>query len=44
MSIRIIPDDGKPSAAIEIALEHPLPDYEDLLDEDQAQPKPGTSL
>ena len=23
---------------------HPLPDYDDLLDENQAQPKPGTSL
>ena len=23
---------------------HPLPDYEELLDEDKGQPKPGTSL
>jgi len=27
MSIRVIPDQGQPSASIEIALEKPLPDY-----------------
>ena len=27
MSIRVIPDQGQPSASIEIALERPLPDY-----------------
>ena len=38
MSLRIIPDEGKPSAAIEIALEHPLPDY-DLDQIDQPTPR-----
>src|ERR1700760_2295945 len=38
MSLRIIPDEGKPSAAIEIALEHPLPDY-DLEQIDQPTPR-----
>jgi hypothetical protein len=38
MSLRIIPDDGKPSAAIEIALEQPLPDY-DLDQIDQPTPR-----
>jgi hypothetical protein len=28
MSIRIVPDDGQPSATIEIPLEKPLPDYD----------------
>jgi|SRR5215475_15199728 len=38
MSLRIIPDEGKPSAAIEIALEQPLPDY-DLDQIDQPTPR-----
>ena len=38
MSLRIIPDEGKPSAAIEIALEHPMPDY-DLEQIDQPTPR-----
>jgi hypothetical protein len=38
MSIRVIPDQGQPSAAIEIALEKPLPDY-DLLQLDQPTPR-----
>ena len=38
MSLRIIPDEGKPSAAIEIALENPLPDY-DLDQIDQPTPR-----
>lgn len=38
MSIRIIPDQDQPSAAIEIALEKPLPDY-DLLQLDQPTPR-----
>jgi hypothetical protein len=38
MSIRIIPDEGKPSAAIEIALENPMPDY-DLEQIDQPTPR-----
>ena len=38
MSIRIIPDEDQPSAAIEIALEQPLPDY-DLLQMDQPTPR-----
>ncbi|MGC1484640.1 MAG: hypothetical protein WA789_12670 [Candidatus Acidiferrum sp.] len=38
MSIRIIPDEDQPSAAIEIALEKPLPDY-DLLQLDQPTPR-----
>ena len=28
MAMRIVPDEGKPSAAIEIPLERPLPDYD----------------
>jgi len=28
MPLRIVPDEGKPSAAIEIPLEKPLPDYD----------------
>jgi hypothetical protein len=38
MSLRIIPDQGQPSAAIEISLEIPLPDY-DLLQLDQPTPR-----
>jgi hypothetical protein len=38
MSIRIIPDQGQPSAAIEISLTTPLPDY-DLLQLDQPTPR-----
>lgn len=38
MSIRIIPDEDQPSAAIEISLEKPLPDY-DLLQVDQPTPR-----
>src|ERR1700690_2918209 len=38
MSIRVIPDQGQPSAAIEISLEKPLPDY-DLLQLDQPTPR-----
>jgi hypothetical protein len=38
MSIRIISDQDQPSAAIEIALEKPLPDY-DLLQLDQPTPR-----
>jgi hypothetical protein len=38
MSIRIIPDQGQPSAAIEISLSRPLPDY-DLLQLDQPTPR-----
>jgi hypothetical protein len=38
MSIRVIPDQGQPSAAIEIALEKPLPDY-DLLQLEQPTPR-----
>ena len=38
MSIRIIPDEDQPSAAIEISLEKPLPDY-DLLQIDQPTPR-----
>ena len=38
MSVRIIPDQDQPSAAIEISLEHPLPDY-DLEDLDQPTPR-----
>ncbi|HXJ05717.1 MAG TPA: hypothetical protein VNH65_11490 [Candidatus Acidoferrum sp.] len=38
MSIRIIPDEDQPSAAIEISLENPLPDY-DLLQLDQPTPR-----
>ena len=38
MSIRVIPDQDQPSAAIEIALEKPLPDY-DLFQLDQPTPR-----
>src|ERR1700680_1986474 len=38
MSIRIIPDQDQPSAAIEISLEQPLRDY-DLLQLDQPTPR-----
>src|SRR5208283_3327501 len=38
MSMRVIPDQDQPSAAIEIALEKPLPDY-DLLQLDQPTPR-----
>ena len=36
--MRIVPDDDKPSIAIEIPLEHPLPDY-DLEQVDQPTPR-----
>jgi hypothetical protein len=38
MSIRVVPDQDQPSAAIEISLETPLPDY-DLLQLDQPTPR-----
>jgi hypothetical protein len=38
MSIRVIPDEDQPSAAIEIALEKPLPDY-DLFQLEQPTPR-----
>jgi hypothetical protein len=38
MSMRIIPDQDQPSAAIEISLEKPLPDY-DLMQLDQPTPR-----
>lgn len=38
MATRIVPDEGKPSAAIEIPLEKPLPDY-DLEQIDQPTPR-----
>jgi hypothetical protein len=38
MSIRVIPDQDQPSAALEISLEKPLPDY-DLLQLDQPTPR-----
>jgi hypothetical protein len=38
MPIRIIPDQGQPSAAIEISLSTPLPDY-DLLQLEQPTPR-----
>lgn len=38
MSMRVIPDQGQPSAAIEISLEKPLPDY-DLLQLEQPTPR-----
>jgi hypothetical protein len=38
MSIRVIPDQDQPSAAIEIPLEKPLPDY-DLLQLEQPTPR-----
>jgi hypothetical protein len=43
MSVRIVPDEGKPSAAIEIALEHPLSDY-DLEQVDQPTPRDVDSV
>lgn len=38
MALRVIPDENQPSAAIEIPLEKPLPDY-DLLQLDQPTPR-----
>ena len=38
MSVRVIPDQNQPSAAIEIPLEKPLPDY-DLLQLEQPTPR-----
>lgn len=38
MAIRIVPDQGKPSAAIEIPLENALPDY-DLKQMEQPTPR-----
>ncbi len=38
MSIRVVPDQDQPSAAIEISLEKPLPDY-DLHQLDQPTPR-----
>jgi hypothetical protein len=38
MSARIVPDEGKPTAAIEIPLDKPLPDY-DLEQIDQPTPR-----
>ena len=38
MAIRVLPDDDKPSVAIEISLEKPLPDY-DLNEIDQPTPR-----
>jgi hypothetical protein len=38
MALRIVPDEGKPSAALEIALEKPMPDY-DLDQTDQPTPR-----
>jgi hypothetical protein len=38
MSMRVIPDENQPSAAIEIPLEKPLPDY-DLEELDKATPR-----
>jgi len=38
MPLRIVPDAGKPSVAIEIPLENPLPDY-DLEQLDQPTPR-----
>jgi len=38
MSIRIVPDENQPSAAIEIPLEKPLPDY-DLHELEQPTPR-----
>ncbi len=43
MSIRIIPDQDQPSAAIEISLEQPLPDY-DLFQLDQPTPRAGAVI
>ena len=38
MALRVIPDENQPSAAIEIPLDKPLPDY-DLLQLDQPTPR-----
>ena len=38
MALRVIPDENQPSAAIEIPLEKPLPDY-DLFQLDQPTPR-----
>src|ERR1700760_1517689 len=38
LSIRIVPDENQPSASIEIALEHSLPDY-DLDEVEQPTPR-----
>src|SRR6202451_2823080 len=38
MSLRIMPDEAKPSAAIEIALENPMPEY-DIEQIDQPTPR-----
>src|SRR5215472_13914436 len=38
MSMRVVPDEDKPSVAIEIALENPLPDY-DLEQVEQPTPR-----
>lgn len=38
MAMRVIPDENQPSAAIEIPLERPLPDY-DLAELDKATPR-----
>jgi len=43
MAIRIIPDTGQPSAAIEITLDKPLPDY-DLEQVEQPSPRDIDSL
>jgi hypothetical protein len=43
MPMRIIPDTDQPSAAIEIPLEHALPDY-DLEDLDQPTPRDVDSI
>jgi hypothetical protein len=43
MPARIVPDEGKPSAAIEIPLEKPLPDY-DLEQIDQPTPRDVDSI
>jgi hypothetical protein len=43
MAIRIIPDTGQPSAAIEITLDKPLPDY-DLQQVEQPSPRDIDSL
>jgi hypothetical protein len=43
MALRIVPDEGKPSAALEIALEKPMPDY-DLDQTDQPTPRDVDSV
>jgi len=43
MAIRVLPDDDKPSVAIEISLEKPLPDY-DLDEIDQPTPRDVDSV